>query len=61
MLYEVITKKMSFKSLKAIEQACGNQQKAFWEVVLEEDCMERMVTKQEGFEQMRSMFQSMIV
>lgn len=48
--------------LKSLEEICrlaGQQGKEFWEVILEDDCQERQVTKEQSKEQMRAMYRAM--
>lgn len=50
---------MSFSSLKEITDISREEQKPFWQVVLEEDCTERNVSAEESFETMRGMLRAM--
>jgi L-serine dehydratase, iron-sulfur-dependent, alpha subunit len=50
---------MSFKSLSEILDLCTIQKKSFWEIVIEDDMNERLVTKEESFEKMKILYQSM--
>ncbi len=50
---------MSFQSLNEIRQICETQNKAFWEVILGEDCNERSVTPEESFNRMKKLYLSM--
>lgn len=50
---------MSFKSLNEILDLCTIQKKAFWEIVIEDDMNERLVTREESFEKMKILYESM--
>ncbi|MEG0961645.1 MAG: L-serine ammonia-lyase, iron-sulfur-dependent, subunit alpha [Lachnospiraceae bacterium] len=50
---------MSFKSLQEIISCAKEQQKSFWKVIMEDDMSQRMVSKEESFQMMRSMFETM--
>ncbi len=50
---------MSFKSLKEIETLSVSQQKPFWKIILEDECDERMMSEQEAFALMQSMYHHM--
>ena len=41
-----------FQSLEEILQACSEKKKLFWEVVLEDDCKEEGITREESLEKM---------
>lgn len=47
---------MSFKSLDEIRNICEAKEEAFWEVVLNDDMNERMVTREESFSKMKSLY-----
>ena len=49
---------MAIESLAALQSACDKHD--IFEVILESDCVERGVTREESFERMRGMFQAMI-
>lgn len=50
---------MSFKSLSEILDLCGAKDKAFWEVVIEDDMNERLSTKEDSLEKMKQLYLSM--
>lgn len=50
---------MSFKSLSEIAELCKLKDKAFWEVILEDDINERMVTREESFLKMKDLYLNM--
>jgi L-serine dehydratase len=50
---------MSFRSLEEIILLCDKQQKPFWEIILEEDMEERMVTAKESIEKMEQLYLAM--
>ena len=50
---------MSLDKLETIVTISNTENKAFWEVVLEDDVRERNVSKQESFETMRGMLKAM--
>lgn len=50
---------MSFKSLDEILQRCDSNQKSFWEVVLEDDMNERMVSDRDSKAKMEELYLSM--
>ncbi|MBP1754706.1 MAG: sdaAA [Firmicutes bacterium] len=50
---------MSFRSLEEIILQCDKQQKPFWEIILEEDMEERMVTATESIEKMEQLYLAM--
>lgn len=50
---------MSFKSINEILKRCETRKKAFWEIVLEDDMNERMVTERESFAKMQELYLSM--
>lgn len=50
---------MSFKSLKEIVEICETKDKAFWEVVLDDDINERMVTREESLLKMEALYINM--
>lgn len=50
---------MAFKSLYDIVQICEHENAEFWEIVIEEDIKERMVTREESFEKMTFMYHTM--
>ena len=47
-----------YRSLEGICRAAG-EEKAFWEVIREDDCQERQLSLEESFSQMRAMYQAM--
>ena len=50
---------MSFRSLEEIVNKATEEKKLFWEILLEDDMAERMVTREESFEKMRGMYRMM--
>ncbi len=50
---------MSFRALDEIVGLCFAKEKAFWEVVLEDDINERMVTREDSFSKMEGLYLSM--
>lgn len=48
-----------FHSLSAMRKFAEKEQKSLWEVVIEDDMKERLVTKEESFQAMKSMYQHM--
>ncbi len=50
---------MSFKSLDEIINLSNTYEKAFWEIVLEDDLKERQVSSSESLEKMRQLYHSM--
>lgn len=50
---------MSFRSLREIVEQCSEKNKAFWEIVLEDDMNERMATREDSFTRMKSLYLSM--
>lgn len=50
---------MSFRSLEEIVKKTREEKKPFWEVMLEDDMSERMVTREDSFEKMRQMYRMM--
>ena len=50
---------MGFQSLEEIVRLTEEKQKAFWEIILEDDQSERMVTREESIETMAQMYQNM--
>ncbi|MCD8039452.1 MAG: L-serine ammonia-lyase, iron-sulfur-dependent, subunit alpha [Lachnospiraceae bacterium] len=50
---------MSFAMLKDIVAEAQNMECPFWKVILDEDCKERSVSKEESFEMMRHMYRAM--
>lgn len=50
---------MSFKSLKEITDSAKEKQKPFWQIVMEDDMSERMVSKEESFGTMQHMYDTM--
>lgn len=50
---------MSFRALSDIVELCTANEKTFWEIVLEDDISERLTTREESFERMKLLYQSM--
>ncbi len=50
---------MSFASLREIISESQKRECLFWEVILQEDCKERNVSREASFETMRRMYQAM--
>ena len=50
---------MGFQYLQQIVDLAKEQQKEFWEIILEEDCKERNVSKEESMKTMHSMYLAM--
>lgn len=49
-----------FESLQAILDLCETKQKPFWEIVLEDDMEERMVTREESLKKMNDTWDAML-
>lgn len=52
---------MAFGSLQEIVKICHEQNKAFWEVVMEEDLEESGLTRQESMDKMRNTWDAMLL
>lgn len=52
---------MAYESLQEIVAVCHEQNKPFWEVILEEDISERDVSSQDSMEKMRSTWDAMLL
>lgn len=52
---------MAFESLQKIITACKEQEKPFWEVILEDDISERDVTRQDSLDKMRDTWDAMLL
>lgn len=50
---------MAFKSLKQIAEISTNENKDFWQIIIEDDMKERNVSFEESFNQMKNMFHAM--
>ena len=50
---------MKYHSIKELLDASEKEHKQIWEIVIEEDALERQVDKQECFDKMKLMYQSM--
>jgi L-serine dehydratase len=50
---------MSFRSLNEIVTLCATKEKAFWEIILEDDISERLTTREESLQRMKSLYLSM--
>ncbi|MDD3368956.1 MAG: L-serine ammonia-lyase, iron-sulfur-dependent, subunit alpha [Lachnospiraceae bacterium] len=50
---------MSFRLLQEICDRCKNEEKEFWQIVMEDDSRERGVTAEESFQTMRNMYHDM--
>lgn len=50
---------MGFRSLEEIVLKAREEKKPFWEIMLEDDMSERMVSREESFEKMRHMYRMM--
>ncbi|MCI7813986.1 MAG: L-serine ammonia-lyase, iron-sulfur-dependent, subunit alpha [Lachnospiraceae bacterium] len=50
---------MSFRSLSEILKQSEKKQKAFWEIIVEDDMTERQVSKEDSFSKMNTMYQAM--
>ena len=48
-----------FQSLEEILQTCSREKKLFWEVVLEDDCKEEGITREESLEKMNQTWKAM--
>lgn len=48
-----------YKSLESICKTAEEKKLSFWEVILEDDCTERQLTKEQSFSQLKSMYQAM--
>lgn len=48
-----------YKSLEEICEAAGRQDISFWQVILEDDCRERMVTREQSEKELLAMYQAM--
>ena len=51
---------MSFSKISQILQTAETQNKPFWQIILEDDCLERNVTQKESFSKMEQMLDAMI-
>lgn len=51
---------MSFKSLEEISVLARDSEKPFWQIVLEDDCKERQVSKEDSFNTMGMMYRAMV-
>lgn len=49
-----------FESLQSILNICETKQKPFWEVVLEDDMEERMVTREDSLQKMKLTWDAML-
>ncbi len=49
-----------FESLQTILNLCETKQKPFWEIVLEDDMEERMATREDSLEKMKSTWNAML-
>jgi len=49
-----------FESLQSILELCETKQKPFWEIVLEDDMEERMVSRQESLQKMKDTWDAML-
>lgn len=52
---------MSYRSFEEILEQCDSGKKEFWQVILEDDVTERNVTVDESMEQMRKIWQAMLL
>ncbi|MGN1147677.1 MAG: L-serine ammonia-lyase, iron-sulfur-dependent, subunit beta, partial [Lachnospiraceae bacterium] len=52
---------MAFEALEEIVKRCEEEKKPFWQVVMEEDAAERGVTVEESMEQMRAIWDAMLL
>ena len=52
---------MAYESLQEIITVCKEQNKPFWEVILEEDMSERDVTRQDSLGKMRDTWDAMLL
>lgn len=48
-----------YKAMQDIIEEARNRNLQFWEVILEDECKERGIAKEESFDQMRKMYQAM--
>lgn len=51
---------MAFESLQSIIDACRTEKKSFWEIVMEDDCRERDVTKEASLAQMKRTWEAIL-
>lgn len=50
---------MSYQTLKDITELCKAQEKPFWQIIMEEDCREKLMTEAQCFSMMRQMYRAM--
>lgn len=50
-----------FQSLEEISNICESEQKAFWQVIIEDDMRERKVSQEESFRKMRDTWDAMLL
>lgn len=48
-----------YKALDEIRKVADDQNKEFWEIILEDDCKERQLTREESMRQMGAMYEAM--
>ena len=49
-----------YESLQQMQEICETENKAFWELVMEEEANEKQNSHEEVFETMRSMYRAMV-
>ena len=49
-----------YESLQQMQEICETENKAFWELVMEEEANEKQNSHEEVFEMMRSMYRAMV-
>ena len=52
---------MSYQSFDEIIKICKEEEKEFWQVILEDDMLERNVTREESLQQMHSIWDAMLL
>ena len=49
-----------YETLQQMQEICETENKAFWELVMEEEANEKQNSHEEVFEMMRSMYRAMV-
>ena len=52
---------MSYQAFDEIIKICKEEEKEFWQVILEDDMSERNVTREESLQQMHSIWDAMLL
>lgn len=58
---EEVYQKMAFESLQEIVTICEKEHKSFYEIILESDCDERKVTKEDSLKQMENTWDAILL